>query len=263
MIKRLFSFNIGAYTLSLDKKENTAKGVPNEPTMIYSKEHDERLLINPKEEYEKFIVFVHQWLQDRNEETERLQLINFLLNLIKKDIQVDLLSEVYYKNEFEITDLTRECFIPLGYIDENGIAHSLEPFEEKDVDLSKVVTVVIPWKRTRMRDAIINVAKYGFRFDKNNHNSSLYFKEIDLCYAKSGNHHISSGIIQNTGYLEARVYTIEQLFPHVKTDGEYWLNIHTGEKLNLNNEEVKVFDFRVAVLYELAKIKYQLLKKTN
>lgn len=69
---------------------------------------------------------------------------------------------------------------------------------------------------------------------------------------------IASGIIQKTGSIEADVYDITEIFNHVKTDGEYWLNVHTNERLKDFNGYKKVFDFRIAVLFELARMKFQL-----
>lgn len=228
-------------------------------------ENKEHLLINPQIEYERFVQQVHNCLSENDDDQHKLQIIDFLLNVIKKDIQIDLLSEIYYKCEYEIRHIEDVGLIPLKYLDENGIVHRLEPVGKKQIDLSKVVTVVVPWKRQWMKNAIITIANCGFRYKKEEHNLTWYFKELDLCYAKNGNHHFAAGIIQETGCIEADVYTIEQLFPHVKTDGAYWFNIHTGErlKMNIKDEDMEVFDFRVAVLYELAKLKYELLKKTN
>lgn len=247
--KKLFSFHIGSYSFTLSKnKKDKGEFPPND-----------YLLIRPKEEYERFFEFVHQWLLERTKKTERLHLLQFLLDVVKRDIQVDLLSEVYYRDEGNITDITRKCFIPLKYVDSHGEVQELESVGKRKVDLEEVVTIVIPWKRARMRDAILHIFDEGFKYDKSNHSPTIYFTEIDLCYAKSGNHHIASGIIQKSGYIEADVYHLEELFHHVYTDGEYWINTHTNERLKWTiGEEERVFDFRIAILFELAKMKYMI-----
>lgn len=246
MTKKLFNFNLGAYSLTLRKKGEAIEILTDEQS------------INPQLEYESFFKRVNQWLLERDEKTEKLELIDFLLTVVKKDIQIDLLSEVYYRSEGAITNLTRACFIPLMYMDESGANQALEPVGRKHVDLAEVVTIVVPWKRGRMRAAIINVAKRGFNYDKDKHFPTLYFAELDLCYAMSGNHHIASGIIQKSGHVVAEEYNIATLFDHVTTDGGHWLNAHTKGRLTSSDTYVKVFDFRIAVLYELARMKYQL-----
>src|SRR5690606_34230042 len=131
----------------------------------------------------------------------------FLITIVKRDIQVDLLSEVYYKSEMNITNILRESFLPLKYFDDNGVEKKLKPVGKKQIDLSEVVTIVIPWKQTRMREAIVTIAREGFNYKKykQNYNQNYYFTEMDLCYAVNGNHHIASGIIQKTGFIEADV----------------------------------------------------------
>ncbi|WP_121639678.1 DUF6710 family protein [Virgibacillus sp. Bac330] len=246
MKNNFVNLDIGRYSLFFLKKEKKQRII------------DERILIAPRDEYESFLSLVHGWLGERNELEEKLQLLHFLSSIVKRDIQVDLLSEVYYKEEGKITNLLREAFIPLTYIDSKGERRRLESAGKERVNLDEVVTIAIPWKRPRMRDAIINIAKKGFIFHSNNHMGS-YFKEIDLCYITSGNHSIASGIVQKSGYIEVDSYEIEQLFEHISTDGEYWINAHTNERLTFwdGGDFIKVVDFRIAVLYEMAKIKHQ------
>lgn len=47
----------------------------------------------------------------------------------------------------------------------------------------------------------------------------------------------------------------ELAFPHISTDGADWANIHTGTKIS------KVYDFRIALIYEIAKMKYDLTQQ--
>lgn len=255
MNKNLFNLSFGRYSVALSKRiEGREKDEPDSSKIL------------PRQEYERFFENVKRWLLERNEKVERLQLLTFLLTIVKRDIQIDLLSEIYYKEQKNITSFTRECFIPLWYIDGNGVKKKLEPIRKKRIDLSETVTIVIPWKRLKMRDAIINVAKKGFIYDEQNHSPAYYFTDMDLCYVLSGNHHIASGIIQKSGYIEADVYDMTQLFSHVSTEGECWFNAHTNERLaftgvfNRETYEI-VLDFRIAVLYELARMKYSIEQK--
>lgn len=48
-------------------------------------------------------------------------------------------------------------------------------------------------------------------------------------------------------------------FTNVKTDGEYWLNAQTNEKIKIFNRYKRVFDFRLAILYELARMRHQIV----
>lgn len=250
MNKKIFNFSFGNYSLTLTKRIGN-----------YRKDETDSSSILPSQEYNRFFEKVGRWMLERHEKDERLHLLNFLLTIVKKDIQFDLLSEIFYKEQKYITDLTRKCFIPLWYVDEKGNEKKLEPIGKKRVNLSETTTIVIPWKLTSMRNAIINIAKNGFKYSKENHSPAYYFTEMDLCYIKSGNHHIASGIIQNSGYVEAVVYDTTLLFHHIATDGGYWLNAHTKKPLAFSDSFnrmtfEKVFDFRIAVLYELARMSW-------
>lgn len=257
MFKKVFEMNFGSYSLVLNKKRRQLE--KNEPDCAN---------IPNREEYERFFKRVNQWLLERNEKEEKLQLLTFLLDIVKRDIQMDLLSEIYYKQEENITNLTRKRFIPLWYVDELGNKNNLDPVNKRQVDFSETVTIVIPWKGSRMGNAIIDIAREGFIYDEQEHLPAYYFSEIDLCYVLSGNHHISAGIIQESGYVEADVYDITKLFDHVLTDGECWFNAHTGKRLKFvdvfkRETYMTVFDFRVAVIYELARMKYRVQDAIN
>lgn len=53
---------------------------------------------------------------------------------------------------------------------------------------------------------------------------------------------------------QSEQHDITELFPHVCTDGQNWYNAHTDETIG------DVIDFRVSIIYEIAKVKHQLEK---
>ena len=89
--------------------------------------------------------------------------------------------------------------------------------------------------------------KEKFTFRKNSH-FARYYKEIDVCYVWNGLHSVGMGVYRGEGELKANQVSLEKAFPHMDTAGENWINVHTGETL------MKVHDFRIAILYELAKM---------
>lgn len=215
----------------------------------------------PHEEYFYFMKQVSQWLLETPKKEERLILLDFVIDMVKRDLQMDLLTEVFYKEEARITNLLRKELIPMIYIDAQNDLHSLESIgEEREINLTNVVTIVIPWKINRMKSAILGVKKEGFSYRPSNHKPSYFFEEIELCYVASGNHSIASGILQKKGKINVDVYSIQPLFENVKVDIEdgnlYWFNLHTDRPLkNVWGGKKEVFDFRVGVLYELARMK--------
>ena len=50
---------------------------------------------------------------------------------------------------------------------------------------------------------------------------------------------------------------MNRIFEHIRTDGLHWYSTHNNIQLG------EVYDFRVAIIYEIAKIKYNLLKQPN
>lgn len=153
MNTKILNINFGKYSLTLTKRIGN-----------HLKEQTDDLKILPRQEYDRFFENISQWFIEHNERDEKLQMLNFLLTIVKKDIQIDLLTEIYYKERKYITDLTRKCFIPLWYVDEKGNEKKLEPIGKKRVNLSETTTIVIPWKLVSMGNAIINIAKNGFKY---------------------------------------------------------------------------------------------------
>lgn len=111
--------------------------------------------------------------------------------------------------------------------------------------------MVLPWNRDRLRNSVKNIHINNFEYHSNNH-LAYYFSYIDICHVYNGNHSISAGIGHEKGIIKAKEYDIRDSFNHIYTDGEQWFNIHTKEPIE------EVFDFMIAILYELAKIKYNL-----
>lgn len=84
------------------------------------------------------------------------------------------------------------------------------------------------------------------------HHAAFYYPYLDLCYIADGLHTSTVGVFRRKGSVTATICKIEQLFAHVRTDGKGWYNSHTVEKIEA------VFDFRIAVIYETARKKYEL-----
>lgn len=214
-------------------------------------------------EFYFFMKQMEEWLIETPLREDKEQLLNLVIDIVKRDLQVDLLTEILYREGFKTTNLVRSEFIPMDYIDENGNRQSLQrEVEEKTISLSDVVTIVIPWKGNRFKDKLLRIQKSGFRYKEEDHSPAYYFKELNLCYVLQGNHSIASGIIQKNGEIKANVYSIEPLFKNVnigiEKDGLYWVNSNNDQPLtkSLYGEKRKVFDFRVAVLYEMVRKKH-------
>jgi len=179
----------------------------------------------------------------------QLIILDFILEVVKEDLKTDLLSHIFYSE----VDFRREinCPFPLYYDNKQGDKLLIIKEENTEVDLTKNCILVLPWRRNRLHDQIINISTNDFIYDKRNHRA-YYFPYISLCYIYNGNHSIASGIVHKKGMIEAEQFDITKLFEHVHTDGQYWYNSHTNEKTG------NITDFRIGIIYEIAKIKYNL-----
>lgn len=202
-------------------------------------------------EFEYSMDFVRGTLEHEKEEQDKIIILDFMLDVIRNDLQYDVLTTILYSSECFSREIN--FLFPIYYYDELGNKFNTYPNEKtyRNVDLSKDCILVIPWDRERLRNSIKNIFRNEFEYHDSNH-LSYYFTHIDICHAYNGLHSISAGVGHKKGFIKAVECDISKLFNHIYTDGESWYNCHNNDKLD------DVFDFRVAILYELAKIKYNL-----
>lgn len=208
--------------------------------------------LEPSGEYIHCMDFVKQTLKYEKTKEDKIVILDFLLGVIKKDLQYDILTTILYNEEGFSERIT--TIFPIYYYDEDG--NKLETYTKKktykNIDLSEDCVLVMAWHRDRLRGTIKNIYKNNFKYHSSNH-LAYYFTHIDVCYAHNGLHSITSGIGHQKGYIKAVECDISKLFNHVYTDGKTWYNSHNDEYLT------DVYDFRIAILYEIARTKYNLL----
>lgn len=197
------------------------------------------------------------WLEEEGTIEDKVTLLDFLMNAIKEDLKTDVFTTILYSEEHFSTNLSRYQFFPYRYYDKKGYAHELEDDCEptRTVDLTNDCVLVMPWNRKRLSNAIKNIAKTNFEYHPNNH-MAIYYTHMDICYVFNGLHSVSAGIGHKKGEIKAKEVDVSKLFNHLHTNGKEWINSHTGKPY-----DTKVFDFRFAILYEVAKMKYQLINK--
>lgn len=194
-------------------------------------------------DYVNFVLDLEKSLEDK------INMINFFMEVIRKDIQYDLMSKFLYS---EMEGIYIDAPFPLNLMSKDLDEPDKMILIRKDkiIDLSKDTIILLPWDRFRFSNTVRSIYKNGFKYMEHNH-KAFYYSDIDLCYVHSGNHSITTGIIKREGTIKAEEYDIKRLFSVLTTDGLNWY-INGEKQLN------RVFDFRIAILYELAKIKYNL-----
>ncbi len=199
-------------------------------------------------EFTNAIRYLNQILQFNETLETKIDNINYFLEVVKKDLQYEMLADIFY------SDVSKNAtkLISNYYIDENGNDFHIGTEKYKEVDTNIITTITGPHNIKGMNRAVNVINRDGFEYRNDNHRA-FYYPFLNLCIVYGGNHSISAGIVKKQAKLPARICNDISLFPHVYTDGTYWYNTHTNEK------SIPVLDFRMAVLYEAAKLKYYLI----
>lgn len=191
------------------------------------------------------------WLEEEKNVEDKIVLLDYLLTVIREDLQTDILTTIIYSKEHFKGELPTLMF-PY-YYDKEGKNHKVNESETpiKVVDLATDCVLVMPWRRDKLKTAIKELKNKVF--SQSGNHIARYYSHIDVCYVYNGLHSTGAAIGHKKGKLKAYEVDVSKLFDHLHTDGEYWYNSHTNETYKM-----KVFDFRFAILYELAKMKYRL-----
>lgn len=200
--------------------------------------------------YERLINLVNRYL-DTYSQDEAVYILDYLISSILDDICTSVIVEPL----ITIPEGILLQPFPDHYYDENSKRHEIHTGNIKKVELSKCNIYVRPWNTEKTMDNLINLMKKDFEYKENNH-FSYYYSEIDLCYVHNGNHSINAGRYLKKGKIISDELDITLLYPHCKTDGAYWYNSHTGNPIG------KVDDFRLAAVYTLSRMRYDIRNKS-
>lgn len=211
---------------------------------------------DPSFEFDNAMDFVRQTLTYEKDKNDQIIILDYILAVVREDLKTDLLTTILYNEES--FSKTINSPLPYNYYDEHGNILDTIPKEDNrkktKVDLSKDCVLVLSWDRDRLRNSIKNIYKNEFEYHGSNH-LSYYFSHIDVCYTYNGTHSISSGIGHKKGFIEAVYCDVSKVFEHLYTDGVSWYNSHNNDRLT------DLFDFRIGIIYEIAKLKYKMIEK--
>lgn len=204
-----------------------------------------------KRGYDEILNRVIWWLDGRSTK-EKLLLLDYLIDVLLEDIcSSGVVKPLISRHASPFIN----CF-PTYCFDKNGSAINIRTEEKIEVDLSKTRIYVCPWNKLRIPDNLFNLMKKPFTYDKNNHFSDFY-SDINLCHVYNGNHSIHIGNYLKEGKITSEICHTELLYPNCRTDGLFWYDVHSGQKI------MNVDDFRLAAVYSLAKMRYYLRKRGN
>lgn len=194
-----------------------------------------------------------EWANEivENEDKENtLVLLDYIMEMVRNDLKYSLLTEIIYSKRFDVLDITRKMFIPQIYTNQNGVNISVISKEVKEINLIKDTIISVPYRRERKQSAIVYLRNNKFKYMEDNHMGN-YYELVDVTYIYNGIHSISGGVeLKKDGSIIVKdVVKVSELFEHIHTDGINWIKSHNNEIVDC------VADYRIAILYEVARLK--------
>ncbi|WP_019415121.1 DUF6710 family protein [Paenisporosarcina sp. TG20] len=118
--------------------------------------------------------------------------------------------------------------------------------------LNKDAVLPSPWSRSRLVKTLSHIGEgrqHGsWKQDKQNHYVQLWLP-MRLAWVKSGNHSITSGIIQSTGHIETHnVLDISKIYDHVTCDGINYIRKHDNKVI------APVYSVEIAAIFEIGRM---------
>lgn len=168
--------------------------------------------------------------------TAQVAILDFAIDAIGRELEAETTARILHLRG----ELPDEYFkIPFDF-----------PFEvTKRVNLKEYNVITRPWRIQKLAGAISSVFLYGFRQEMNLYDGTLY-PELKLAIIGNGRHHTTAARMKGTASADLTVISLQPVFDQLSTDGAYWYFP--------NRAKSRVDEYRIAVLYELARKKYDL-----
>ena len=180
-----------------------------------------------------------------NDLQDKIKGLDYLINLIEEDLCSDVGADYVYLKNGERIDL----FFPAQAEDDTGTSITSASDDIITVDVSRVHIYTSPRNSIRIAK-LINDNLPSDIIESTNY--SIYYPELNLLYAADNNNHkLSIMATRGQGKVKCKKYYIERLYPYLSTNGEYWIKKHSNERLSTT-------DFRLPIIYSLAKWRYGL-----
>ena len=137
---------------------------------------------------------------------------------------------------------------------DDGMRFRANKLNHKNYRLSLAYDPILPWawKDDRYIEAIARIGKRkksGASWKQDGNHSVELWLPWGIGFVCGGNHSITAGILAAEGTLiPDSVYDMGFLFDDVSCDGAYYIDRHTGNKLE------KINDYRRAAIFEIGRI---------
>lgn len=198
---------------------------------------------------------------EKNNKEDRLLFLQFMIDALKADVRSTYNLNFLMENIGELSNLKLSYYyndfpkiIPTKYF-KKGKVYDAHKETKVYVDLSTTTV----WAYTRNAKSIIDC----LRFLKHNKldlpessYTAHYYDYIDI-FTDMTNYTHSCAVANyyKKGIVEAQLIKTTELFPFISTDGIRWYCTENDQTIS------KVEDFRIALIYEIAKLKYKYEKE--
>lgn len=122
-----------------------------------------------------------------------------------------------------------------------------ECYTEENIKFEGHNIAACVWDPARLLGSVKTVLQSGFR-QTYGYYTGLYYEELNLIVITNGLHHTSIASLLDTGSAKVGRIRLADYFGVLKTDGERWYRGEGAER-----QVSQVGDYRIAVLYELAR----------
>lgn len=184
---------------------------------------------------------------------ERQTLLDYYIFVITSDL-ISSCRRFYFCRERSQSIWDGYEYFPLSFRIEE-LDHSIVTSNYKEIDLSKVPIITSAWNNKRTAESLIKLKNIPFAKDPVNHYAK-YYSGLGFAVSTQGHHSINAGAFYEKGVIDARIYDVKAAYPYIDTDGVNWVYKGSGDILD------SVLDYRVAILYELQRMKSDLIHKS-
>ncbi|GEM_PF-6360141 len=214
----------------------------------YQRANQKQYMLPQIHSFNRIMRNVRGWVdfaQQDHPRRDSIPLLDFLINTVKEDLRTSAAAELLYAAGNDSRDW-REALFPF--------VCWLEDIPEETVPLAGNTVVSSIWAWDRTSRAAYDIKNQGFHSDWN-YFSGAYYPELHLIVMENGLHHsCAAATYQADGEIKLEVYSLKRFFPLVTTDGEFWY-MKDNPRMTC-----PVLDVRMAILFELARIKDDLEK---
>lgn len=203
--------------------------------------------VEARRSFDNSLVYIRTLIRSQDDSDKKLLFLDYIQEVIKRDLHAEFQAAIFYEG-YKVRKINAP--FPMFFRNVNGESICIvTPKEYKEVDLSNDCIFALPWRDISVISTVNMLSEIDFEYIEGSH-GALYYYPIDICYVHNGNHSISAGMYFKKGKIKADFCDITPLFSNVYTDGASWYNIHT------NNVIEELCDFRIALLFEVAKLRY-------